>query len=43
MEVAPETATAEHSKEFYDGEIKKLYAAVGWMRKVSHIPVKPSL
>lgn len=30
MEVAPETATAEHSKEFYDGEIKKLYAAVGW-------------
>ncbi|MGS2741501.1 c-type cytochrome [Sinomicrobium sp. M5D2P17] len=30
MEVAPETATAEHSKEFYDGEIEKLYAAVGW-------------
>lgn len=29
-EVAPTTATAEHSKEFYDGEIKKLYAAVGW-------------
>ncbi|WP_223034888.1 c-type cytochrome [Hanstruepera marina] len=29
-EVAPETATAEYSKEFYDGEIKKLYAAVGW-------------
>ncbi|MGJ5641770.1 cytochrome c3 family protein [Formosa sp. S-31] len=29
-EVAPETATAEHSKEFYDGEIKKLYKAVGW-------------
>jgi hypothetical protein len=22
--------TAEHSKEFYDGEIKKLYEAVGW-------------
>lgn len=22
--------TAEHSKEFYDGEIKKLYDAVGW-------------
>ncbi len=22
--------TAEHSKEFYDGEIQKLYAAVGW-------------
>ena len=22
--------TAEYSKEFYDGEIKKLYAAVGW-------------
>ncbi|TRZ46387.1 c-type cytochrome [Robertkochia solimangrovi] len=30
MEVAPETATAEHSKEFYDGEIQKLYKAVGW-------------
>jgi len=30
FEVAPETATAEYSKEFYDGEIKKLYAAVGW-------------
>ena len=29
-EVAPETATAEYSKEFYDGEIQKLYAAVGW-------------
>jgi mono/diheme cytochrome c family protein len=29
-EVAPETATTEYSKEFYDGEIKKLYAAVGW-------------
>ena len=29
-EVAPETATAEYSKEFYDGEIKKLYEAVGW-------------
>ena len=29
-EVSPETATAEYSKEFYDGEIKKLYAAVGW-------------
>ncbi|MGY0393518.1 cytochrome c3 family protein [Bizionia sp. KMM 8389] len=29
-EVAPETATAEYSKEFYDGEIKKLYDAVGW-------------
>lgn len=29
-EVAPETATAEYSKEFYDGEIKKLYKAVGW-------------
>ncbi|MGB1308277.1 MAG: cytochrome c3 family protein [Oceanihabitans sp.] len=22
--------TAEHTKEFYDGEIKKLYAAAGW-------------
>jgi len=29
-EVAPETATAEYSKEFYDGEIQKLYKAVGW-------------
>ncbi len=29
-EVSPETATEEYSKEFYDGEIKKLYAAVGW-------------
>ena len=30
VEVAPETATAEYSKEFYDGEIQKLYKAVGW-------------
>ncbi len=29
-EVAEATATAEYSKEFYDGEIKKLYKAVGW-------------
>ncbi|PVW17279.1 c-type cytochrome [Marixanthomonas spongiae] len=29
-EVAPETATEEYSKEFYDGEISKLYDAVGW-------------
>ncbi|OAD91836.1 cytochrome C [Aequorivita soesokkakensis] len=29
-EVAPETATEEYSKEFYDGEIAKLYKAVGW-------------
>ena len=29
-EVAETTATPEYSKEFYDGEIKKLYAAVGW-------------
>lgn len=29
-EVAPETATDEYSKEFYDGEIAKLYKAVGW-------------
>ena len=28
-EVAPETATEEYSKEFYDGEIAKLYKAVG--------------
>ncbi len=29
-EVAEETATPEYSKEFYDGEIAKLYKAVGW-------------
>jgi mono/diheme cytochrome c family protein len=29
-EVAESTATPEYSKAFYDGEIKKLYAAVGW-------------
>lgn len=29
-EVAEETGTAEYSKEFYDREIQKLYAAVGW-------------
>lgn len=29
-EVSPETATEEYSKEFYDGEIAKLYDAVGW-------------
>ena len=29
-EVAESTATEEYSKEFYDGEIKKLYDAVGW-------------
>lgn len=29
-EVAEETATDEYSKEFYDGEIAKLYDAVGW-------------
>ncbi|MGB3342966.1 MAG: cytochrome c3 family protein [Aequorivita sp.] len=29
-EVAEETATPEFSKEFYDGEIAKLYQAVGW-------------
>ena len=29
-EVAPETATEEHSKEFYDAQIAKLYAATGW-------------
>lgn len=29
-EVAEETATPEYSKEFYDGEIAKLYEAVGW-------------
>lgn len=29
-EVADTTATAEYSKVFYDGEIQKLYDAVGW-------------
>jgi mono/diheme cytochrome c family protein len=29
-EVSDTTATADHSKAFYDGEIKKLYTAVGW-------------
>ena len=29
-EVAESTATEEYSKEFYDGEIQKLYAAAGW-------------
>lgn len=29
-EVAEGTATDEYSKEFYDGEIAKLYDAVGW-------------
>lgn len=29
-EVADTTATPEHSKAFYDGEIAKLYTAVGW-------------
>ena len=29
-EVSEETATAEHSKTFYDAEIQKLYKAAGW-------------
>ena len=29
-EVAENTATPEYSKAFYDGEIQKLYVAVGW-------------
>ena len=29
-EVAESTATEDYSKEFYDKEIKKLYAATGW-------------
>ncbi len=29
-EVSDTTATADHSKEFYDKEIAKLYKAVGW-------------
>ena len=30
VEVKPETATAEYSKEFYDAQIKKLHDAVGF-------------
>lgn len=30
VEVSDTTATPEHSKAFYDGEIQKLYNAVGW-------------
>jgi len=33
-EVADTTATPEYSKAFYDGEIQKLYDAVGWDRSV---------
>jgi len=29
-EVAPSTADADHSKEFYDKQIQKLYKATGW-------------
>ena len=29
-EVSDTTATPDHSKAFYDGEIQKLYVAVGW-------------
>lgn len=29
-EVSEDTATEEYTKEFYDGEIEKLYTAVGW-------------
>jgi mono/diheme cytochrome c family protein len=29
-EVSDTTATADHTKAFYDGEIQKLYAATGW-------------
>ncbi|MGB2272734.1 MAG: c-type cytochrome [Flavicella sp.] len=29
-EVSEETATAEHSKAFYDAEIQKVYKAAGW-------------
>ena len=29
-EVSDTTATADHTKAFYDGEIQKLYTAVGW-------------
>lgn len=40
-EVADTTATAEHSKAFYDGEIKKLYDAVGWDRSTQGYTKKP--
>jgi mono/diheme cytochrome c family protein len=33
-EVADTTATPEYSKAFYDGEIQKLYDAVGWDKTV---------
>ena len=36
-EVSEETATAEHSKAFYDGEIQKLYKAAGWDSENSRI------
>lgn len=40
-EVADTTATPEHSKAFYDGEIQNLYNAVGWDRSLQKYTGKP--
>ncbi|MEZ0005315.1 mono/diheme cytochrome c family protein [Flavobacterium sp. 28YEA47A] len=40
-EVAETTATPEHSKAFYDGEIQKLYDAVGWDKTTQKYTGKP--
>ena len=42
-EVSDTTATAEYCKAFYDGEIAKLYKAVGWDKKKQRILEKHSL
>lgn len=41
-EVAEATATPEHSKAFYDGEIQKLYDAVGWDKNAQSYTGKTS-
>lgn len=41
-EVAESTATPEHSKAFYDGEIQKLYNAVGWDKNTQSYTGKTS-
>lgn len=41
-EVAETTATPEHSKAFYDGEIQKLYNAVGWDKATQQYTGKTS-
>jgi len=40
-EVSDTTATAEHSKAFYDSQIQKLYDAVGWDRSTQGYTKKP--